>query len=171
MSSYDSFLMGGEASSFIHSQLAKHFDFQGHSDSLPLCFFASSTTSVTGCLPLECRTCKASQSNVDIWSLNITSLVHWYRPGGLISDCTPPFKKFPACDYKTFSHSWDNIRPATGHPKWIQCVFPDTGVTFHPYNNAFIKIHDWSYTSLEPTEDQWTTFGWPSPTYTALLSH
>lgn len=111
----------GEGSSFMLPGSAKHISFKGHSDSLPLCFFEHPIYPMPGCLPLRHRTLIASQTTHDIWSLNIISCVDGYLSTRSVPDHTSPLKKFPVCDSKFSHHTWDNVRPNAGCPKWTHC--------------------------------------------------
>lgn len=133
--------------------------------------FCLNNNPCTRCLPLKHRTLKTSQRKHNVWLLSVTSPINWYQPLGFILDLTSPPKKFPICDSTLSNHVWDDVRSNTGCPKWTRCNFPKTGVVFPPYDNTLVKRHNWSYTSLEPIVNQWTTFGWVSPTHVALPSH
>ena len=172
----NSLAMGGEGSGFIHPRSTEHFDFLGHADSLPLCFFTPLATPLPGCLPLSYRTLRTNQPVYSggwyfPWSLDILAAANWNQPKKLIPDPTLPPETFPVCDPIQFNHTWDGINLPNGRPKWVRCVYPDNGVIFHPYGKTHMAIHDWSASAPKSSVTHWFQAGWVAPTYMALPSH
>lgn len=123
--SNDSSLLRRRGSSFIYPCLAKLFNFQSYSDSLPLCFFfAFPLSPIKQCLPLRLRLLRASQDNRNIWSLNTTSPLDAHESIGFIAVIIFPLGTFLTCDPKLSGHAWDIMKPDIGLPNYMKCVVP-----------------------------------------------
>lgn len=155
--------LGGSPDFHLYKNSSGHVNYEGKSDSLPICF-SFSLNVPKGCMRLGQRVFNADTPTVDntkpdgkgdkrrMWELWLTTLGSGDQEGR--QKANPVIKKlppkYPHCRVAFKRDSlWEGDE--TSPPRWLPCVFPESGVRHMP-RGASGAIWDFSLSS--PAIDQ-----------------
>lgn len=154
------FILGGSPDFHNYKNSSGYVDYEGNSDSLPICFSFTPATPI-GCFQVGKRVLNADTPTVDntkpdgkgdkrrMWELWISTLENPKSVHTFLTSKELP-SRFPHCRaaYKKDA-LWegDEVSP----PHWLRCAFPDHGIRFIPFG-ASEQLWDFSISS--PDADQ-----------------